>query len=142
MRPSKGISWMKTFRLGQRFTFQQDNNFKHRAKIMKEWLHNNSVTVLEWPRQSPDLGRTHTMLPKPCPGTFPGLFEKCECSKLGSGTVQLVGPGLVGRGVPEGSSLELTLLVCECKVRLSPKLKTRCDYFIFYNYFLGFFHFY
>ncbi len=42
-------------RLGQKFTFQQDNDPKHTAKIMKEWLHNNSVTVLEWPSQSPDL---------------------------------------------------------------------------------------
>uniref|UniRef100_A0A673L9D2 Thimet oligopeptidase 1 n=1 Tax=Sinocyclocheilus rhinocerous TaxID=307959 RepID=A0A673L9D2_9TELE len=42
-------------RLGQRFTFQQDNDPKHTAKITKEWLHNNSVTVLEWPSQSPDL---------------------------------------------------------------------------------------
>ncbi len=42
-------------RLGRRFTFQQDNDPKHTAKITKEWLHNNSVTVLEWPRQSPDL---------------------------------------------------------------------------------------
>uniref|UniRef100_A0A9J8BXV5 Tc1-like transposase DDE domain-containing protein n=1 Tax=Cyprinus carpio carpio TaxID=630221 RepID=A0A9J8BXV5_CYPCA len=42
-------------RLGRRFTFQQDNDPKHTAKIMKEWLHNNSVTVLEWPTQSPDL---------------------------------------------------------------------------------------
>ncbi len=42
-------------RLGRRFTFQQDNDPKHTAKIKKEWLHNNSVTVLEWPSQSPDL---------------------------------------------------------------------------------------
>uniref|UniRef100_A0A9J7X9A1 Transposase n=1 Tax=Cyprinus carpio carpio TaxID=630221 RepID=A0A9J7X9A1_CYPCA len=42
-------------RLGRRFTFQQDNDPKHTAKIMKEWLHNNSVTVLERPGQSPDL---------------------------------------------------------------------------------------
>ncbi len=42
-------------RLGRRFTFQQDNDPKHKAKITKEWLHNNSVTVLEWPSQSPDL---------------------------------------------------------------------------------------
>uniref|UniRef100_A0A9J7ZYW6 Tc1-like transposase DDE domain-containing protein n=1 Tax=Cyprinus carpio carpio TaxID=630221 RepID=A0A9J7ZYW6_CYPCA len=42
-------------RLGRRFTFQQDNDPKHTAKIMKEWLHKNSVTVLEWPSQSPDL---------------------------------------------------------------------------------------
>ncbi len=47
MRPSTGISWTKTF--------QQDNDPKHTAKITKEWLHNNSVTVLEWPSQSPDL---------------------------------------------------------------------------------------
>ncbi|KAG2459959.1 TC1A transposase, partial [Polypterus senegalus] len=45
----------KDLRLGQRFTFQQDNDPKHTAKIMKEWLHNNSMTVLEWPSQSPDL---------------------------------------------------------------------------------------
>ncbi|KAL1246950.1 hypothetical protein QQF64_034678, partial [Cirrhinus molitorella] len=37
------------------FTFQQDNDPKHTAKITKEWLHNNSVTVLAWPSQSPDL---------------------------------------------------------------------------------------
>ncbi len=42
-------------RLGRRFTFQQDNDLKHTAKITKEWLHNNSMTVLEWPSQSPDL---------------------------------------------------------------------------------------
>ncbi len=42
-------------RLGRRFTFQQDSDPKYTAKIMKEWLHNNSVTVLEWPSQSPDL---------------------------------------------------------------------------------------
>ncbi len=42
-------------RLGRRFTFQQDNDPKHTAKITKKWLHNNSVTVLEWPSQSPDL---------------------------------------------------------------------------------------
>ncbi|XDV46981.1 hypothetical protein PO909_016757 [Leuciscus waleckii] len=41
-------------RLGRRFTFQQDNDPKHTAKITKEWLHNNSVTVLEWPSQSTD----------------------------------------------------------------------------------------
>ncbi|KAG2464911.1 TCB2 transposase, partial [Polypterus senegalus] len=45
----------KDLRLGRRFTFQQDNDPKHTTKITKEWLHNNSVTVLEWPSQSPDL---------------------------------------------------------------------------------------
>ncbi|KAL0173312.1 hypothetical protein M9458_033623 [Cirrhinus mrigala] len=42
-------------RLGRRFTAQQDNDPKHTAKITKEWLHNDSVTDLEWPSQSPDL---------------------------------------------------------------------------------------
>ncbi|XP_061637270.1 LIM domain kinase 1a isoform X3 [Phyllopteryx taeniolatus] len=40
--------------LGRRFTFQQDSDTKHTAKIM-EWLQNNAVTVLEWSSHSPDL---------------------------------------------------------------------------------------
>ncbi|KAI4890227.1 hypothetical protein NFI96_001245 [Prochilodus magdalenae] len=42
-------------RLGRRFIFQQDNDPKHKAKITKEWLRDNSVTILDWPSQSPDL---------------------------------------------------------------------------------------
>ena len=45
-------------RLGRRFTFQQDNDPQHTAKITKEWLQKNSVTILDWPSQSLDLNPT------------------------------------------------------------------------------------
>ena len=42
-------------RLGQRFTFKQNNDPKHAAKTTQEWLRDKSLNVPEWPSQSPDL---------------------------------------------------------------------------------------
>ena len=42
-------------RLGRRFTFQQGNDPKHRAKRMQGWLRDKFLNILERPSQSPDL---------------------------------------------------------------------------------------
>ena len=42
-------------KLGKTFTFQQDNDLKHKAEATLEWLNKKKMNVLEWTSQSPDL---------------------------------------------------------------------------------------
>ena len=44
----------RDLRLGQRFTFQQDNDLKHTAIATLECFKGKHLNVLEWPSQSPD----------------------------------------------------------------------------------------
>ena len=37
------------------FIFQQDNDPKHRANIVKKYMANKGLNVMEWPSYSPDL---------------------------------------------------------------------------------------
>ena len=39
----------------QRLIFMHDNDPKHTAKTVKEWLTNQHIKVMAWPAQSPDL---------------------------------------------------------------------------------------
>ncbi|KAK3527957.1 hypothetical protein QTP86_013020 [Hemibagrus guttatus] len=41
--------------LGHQWTFQHDNDSKHTAKVVKKWLADKNINVLQWPSQSPDL---------------------------------------------------------------------------------------
>ncbi|MBN3274470.1 TCB1 transposase, partial [Polyodon spathula] len=55
------LSFAEKLKLGWKFTFEHDNDLKHKAKATLEWLRNKKVNVLEWPSQSLDLNPIKNM---------------------------------------------------------------------------------
>ena len=43
------------YRDGEQWYFLQDNDPKHKSKLVTEWLHNSGVTCIDFPPYSPDL---------------------------------------------------------------------------------------
>ncbi|KAK3525666.1 hypothetical protein QTP70_004309 [Hemibagrus guttatus] len=47
--------------LGHQWTFQHGDDPKHTAKVVKKWLADKNINVLQWPSQSPDLDPTENL---------------------------------------------------------------------------------
>ena len=61
--PYQAVPYQSTFQqtLGDKFTFQQDNNLKHKAKYTLELLSKTTLNVPGWPIYSFDLNRLENL---------------------------------------------------------------------------------
>lgn len=75
--------------IGNNFTFQQDNDPKHKAKLCQEYLKKmekkNIIKIMIWPPQSPDLNPIELLwdeldrsVRKSCPNTQNDLWKKLQ----------------------------------------------------------------
>jgi len=46
---------VRKLELGRRFVFQEDNDPKHTALVIKDFIKENKIKRLDWPSQSPDM---------------------------------------------------------------------------------------
>uniref|UniRef100_A0AAY5JWH2 Tc1-like transposase DDE domain-containing protein n=1 Tax=Esox lucius TaxID=8010 RepID=A0AAY5JWH2_ESOLU len=72
-------------KLKMKFTFQHDNDPKHRSKSTKAWLHQKKINILVWPSQSPDLNPTEHLwvdlkraVHRRCPRNLTDLESFCK----------------------------------------------------------------
>ena len=62
----------RKLKLGQKFTFQHDDDPKHTSKATLEWLKNKKINVFEWPKYN---RKSVARLEDCCPSTVPTQLD-------------------------------------------------------------------